>query len=115
MRKIDVITKISSKTGISKVNVIVAVEAFLKEVQYSLKNGEHVFIRGFGTFLLKKRAKKTGRNIKKNEAIEIPEHYIPAFKPSKRFAAIVKENNQVKINKRAAVINKTNEFEKLNE
>ncbi len=91
MRKADVITKISDKTGIPKVDVLVAMEAFFKEVKESLKRGENVYVRGFGSFIVKKRAKKIGRNIKKNVAIEIPEHYIPAFKPAKVFAEQVKK------------------------
>lgn len=97
MRKADVITKISDKTGIPKVDVLVAMEAFFKEVKESLKQGENVYVRGFGSFIVKKRAKKIGRNIKKNVAIEIPEHYIPAFKPAKVFAEQVKKNTKVKV------------------
>jgi DNA-binding protein HU-beta len=62
-----------------------------KEVKEALANGEHIYIRGFGSFITKKRAAKIGRNIKKNVAVEIPEHYIPAFKPSKEFVAEVKK------------------------
>jgi DNA-binding protein HU-beta len=96
MRKADVITKISEKTGIAKVDVLVAMEAFFKEVKESLKAGENVYVRGFGSFIVKKRAKKIGRNIKKNIAIEIPEHYIPAFKPAKVFVDQVKRTSKVK-------------------
>ena len=92
MRKADLITKISEKTGIAKVDVLVAMEAFFKEAKESLKKGENVYIRGFGSFVVKKRAKKIGRNIKKNIAIEIPEHYIPVFKPAKVFAESVKKH-----------------------
>lgn len=92
MRKADIITKISEKTGIAKVDVLVAMEAFFKEVKESLKQGENVYVRGFGSFIVKKRAKKVGRNIKKNVAIEIPEHYIPAFKPAKVFIEQVKNS-----------------------
>jgi DNA-binding protein HU-beta len=67
-------------------------ETFFKEVKGSLADGENVYIRGFGSFIIKKRAKKIGRHIKKNVAIEIPEHYIPAFKPAKVFVEQVKEN-----------------------
>jgi DNA-binding protein HU-beta len=95
MRKADVITKISDKTGIPKVDVLVAMEAFFKEVKESLKQGENVYVRGFGSFIVKKRAKKIGRNIKKNVAIEIPEHFIPAFKPAKVFADQVKKATKV--------------------
>ena len=92
MRKADLINKISDKTGIAKVDVLVTLEAFFKEVKSSLKEGESVYIRGFGSFIVKKRAKKIGRNIKKNVAIEIPEHYIPVFKPAKVFNETVKKN-----------------------
>lgn len=90
MRKADVIQKISEKTGIPKVDVLVSVETFFKEVKDSLREGEPVFVRGFGSFIIKKRAKKIGRNIKANTPIEIPEHYIPAFKPAKIFVERVK-------------------------
>lgn len=92
MRKADLVTAISEKTGIAKVDVLVALESFFKEVKGSLSEGENVYIRGFGSFVVKKRAKKVGRHIKKNEAIEIPEHYIPAFKPAKIFVELVKDN-----------------------
>jgi len=74
------------------VDVLVALESFFKEVKVSLTDGENVYIRGFGSFVVKKRAKKIGRHIKKNVAIEIPEHYIPAFKPAKVFVEQVKGN-----------------------
>ncbi|MBP7274264.1 MAG: integration host factor subunit beta [Saprospiraceae bacterium] len=92
MRKADIVTTISEKTGVPKVDVLVTLESFFKEVKDSLANGENVYIRGFGSFLIKRRAKKVGRNIKRNVAIEIPEHYIPAFKPAKVFVDHVKDN-----------------------
>ena len=90
MRKADLIQRISDKTGIAKVDVLVTLESFFKEVKDSLNEGENVYIRGFGSFIVKKRARKIGRNIKKNIAIEIPEHYIPAFKPAKIFIEKIK-------------------------
>lgn len=90
MRKADVVSSIAEKTGIPKVDILVALEAFFKEVKYSLIEGEPVYVRGFGSFILKKRAAKIGRNIKKNVAVEIPEHFIPAFKPAKEFVHAVK-------------------------
>jgi len=96
MRKADLINKISDKTGVPKVDVLVSLEAFFKEVKDSLAHGENVYIRGFGSFITKKRAKKIGRNIKKNIAIEIPEHHIPAFKPAKIFVDSVKASNYLK-------------------
>ena len=92
MRKADLVTTISEKTGVPKVDVLVTLEMFFKEVKGSLSGGENVYIRGFGSFVVKKRAKKIGRHIKKNIAIEIPEHYIPSFKPSQVFIDLVKEN-----------------------
>lgn len=96
MRKADLITSISEKTGVPKVDVLVSLEAFFKEVKDSLEDGENIYIRGFGSFVAKKRAKKVGRNIKKNVAIEIPEHYIPYFKPAKIFVEQVKNSEKVK-------------------
>ena len=92
MRKADLVASISDKTGVPKVDVLVALEMFFKEVKSSLSDGENVYVRGFGSFIIKKRAKKIGRHIKKNEAIEIPEHFIPAFKPAKIFIEQVKQN-----------------------
>jgi DNA-binding protein HU-beta len=90
MRKADVVSTIAEKSGIAKVDVLVTLETFFKEVKSSLTEGEPVFVRGFGSFILKKRAAKVGRNIKKNVAVEIPEHFIPAFKPAKEFMVAVK-------------------------
>lgn len=90
MRKADLITQISEKTGIPKVDVLVTLETMFKEVKESLAAGENIYIRGFGSFITKKRAAKVGRNIKKNVAVEIPEHFVPAFKPAKEFVHEVK-------------------------
>lgn len=92
MRKADLVASIADKTGVAKVDVLVTLETFFKEVKDSLSDGENVYIRGFGSYVIKKRAKKIGRHIKKNKAIEIPEHYIPSFKPAKVFVEQVKEN-----------------------
>jgi len=92
MRKADLVATISEKTGVPKVDVLVTLEMFFTEVKSSLSSGENVYVRGFGSFVIKKRAKKVGRHIKKNVAIEIPEHYIPSFKPAKAFVQEVKEN-----------------------
>ncbi len=92
MRKADLVASISKKTGVEKVDVIQTLEAFFEEVKNALAQGENVYIRGFGSFIVKKRARKIGRHIKKNVAIEIPEHYIPAFKPAKVFVEQVKDN-----------------------
>ncbi len=92
MRKADLVAAISEKTGVPKVDVLVTLEEFFKAVKGTLSEGDNVYIRGFGSFIIKKRAKKVGRHIKKNVAIEIPEHYIPAFKPAKVFVEQVKDN-----------------------
>ncbi len=92
MRKAELVNAISEKTGIAKVNVLVALEELLKEIKSQKQNGENVYIRGFGSFVIKKRAKKVGRNIKKGKSIEIPEHYIPSFKPAKIFTEAVKQH-----------------------
>ncbi len=93
MRKADLISEISDKTGIPKVDVMVTLETMFKEIKQSLIAGENIYIRGFGSFITKKRAAKIGRNIKKNVAVDIPEHYIPAFKPAKEFVQEVKNKN----------------------
>ncbi len=92
MRKADLINKIADKTGIPKVDVLVTIETMFKEVKDSLINKENIYIRGFGSFIIKKRAAKIGRNIKKNVAVHIPEHFIPSFKPAKEFVQEVKNN-----------------------
>lgn len=102
MRKADIVSRVTEMTGVPKVDVLVSLEAFFKEVKNSLKAGENVYVRGFGSFILKKRAKKIGRNIKKNVAIEIPEHYIPAFKPAKVFADQIKKTAKPGKEKKAA-------------
>ena len=94
MRKADLVNSISEKTGVPKVDVLVTLEMFFKEIKDTLAEGENVYIRGFGSYVIKKRARKIGRHIKKNVAIEIPEHYIPAFKPAKIFVEQVKTKVQ---------------------
>ncbi len=91
MRKADLINNIAEKTGIPKVDVLVALETMFKEVKEALAQGENIYIRGFGSFITKKRAAKIGRNIKKNTAVHIPAHFIPAFKPAKEFVQEVKK------------------------
>lgn len=92
MTKADLINEVSKKTGIEKVIVKETVEAFMDAIRSSLKNNNNVYLRRFGSFVVKKRAEKTARNISKDETIVIPEHYIPSFKPSKMFVEEVKEN-----------------------
>ncbi len=96
MTKADIISKISRKSGIEKTNVLTVVEAFMSEVKGALENGDNIYLRGFGSFIIKTRAEKTGRNISKNTTIIIPSHNIPAFKPSKTFVEGVKNNVLVK-------------------
>ena len=83
---------ISEKTGVAKVDVLVTLEELFKEIKSTMQQGENVYIRGFGSFVIKRRAKKVGRHIKKGKSIEIPEHFIPAFKPAKVFMEQVKNN-----------------------
>lgn len=90
MRKADLINQISENTGIPKVDVLVTLENMLSVIKKTMGEGEGIFIRGFGSFIVKKRAAKVGRNIKKNISINIPEHYIPAFKPAKEFVEEIK-------------------------
>jgi DNA-binding protein HU-beta len=90
MTKAEVVAEIATKTGIEKVAVQTIVEALMESVKSSLSSGENVYLRGFGSFIVKKRAEKTGRNISKNTTIIIPAHNIPAFKPAKVFVNEVK-------------------------
>ena len=96
MRKADLINKISDKTGIPKVDVLVTLETMFKEIKQNLAEGENIYVRGFGSFIIKKRAAKIGRNIKKNIAVSIPEHFIPAFKPAKEFVQEIKTSTKIK-------------------
>ncbi|MFK7756054.1 MAG: HU family DNA-binding protein [Flavobacteriales bacterium] len=96
MTKADIVNSIADKSGIEKVDVLTVVEAFMSTVRGSLEKGENVYLRGFGSFIVKTRAEKTGRNILKNKAIIIPAHNIPAFKPAKSFVEKVKTKVPVK-------------------
>ena len=91
MTKADIVNEISKSTGIDKVTVLNTIEAFMATVKDSLSKNENVYLRGFGSFVVKKRAQKTARNISKNTTIIVPEHNIPAFKPAKTFAVNVKK------------------------
>lgn len=90
MTKADIVSEIAKSTGVEKVQVQAIVEAFMESIKTSLTNNNNVYLRGFGSFIVKKRATKVARNISKNTTIAIPEHNIPAFKPAKSFAAKVK-------------------------
>ena len=96
MTKADIVAKISEKLGMEKGDVQATVETFMNEVKNSLEGGDNVYLRGFGSFIVKKRAEKTGRNISKNTTIKIPAHNIPAFKPAKIFVEGGKTNVKVK-------------------
>ena len=91
MTKADIVREIAKKTGIENATVLASVEAFMETVKESLAKEENVYLRGFGSFILKKRAAKTVRNISQNTTLIIPEHNIPAFKPAKTFAEMIKK------------------------
>jgi len=91
MTKADIVNEISKNTGIDKTTVLATVEAFMETVKNSLAENENVYLRGFGSFIVKHRAQKTARNISKNTTMVIPAHNIPAFKPSKSFVNMVKK------------------------
>src|SRR6266568_328609 len=90
MTKQELAKDISERTGVEKIVAVKTIEAFMQTVRNSMINGQDVFLRGFGTFHVKKRAKKLGRNITKNTSVVIPEHFAPAFKPSKEFINMIK-------------------------
>ena len=96
MTKAEIVAEIANKTGIEKVTVQQTVESFMEALKNSMINGQNVYLRGFGSFIIKKRAEKTGRNISKNTTIIIPAHNIPSFKPAKTFVNKVKSNVKVK-------------------
>jgi DNA-binding protein HU-beta len=96
MTKAEIVEQISEKTGIEKNIVLKTVESFMDTVKVNMVKGENVYLRGFGSFVIKKRAKKTGRNISKNTSVIIPAHNIPSFKPAKDFTEDVKKHVKVK-------------------
>lgn len=96
MTKADIVANISDQLGLEKNEVQATVETFMQEIKSSLESGDNVYLRGFGSFIVKTRAEKTGRNISKNTTIKIPAHNIPAFKPAKIFVEGVKQNVEVK-------------------
>ena len=95
MTKAEVINEISTKTGIERKDVQATVETFFSVVKNSMEEGNNVYVRGFGSFVNKKRAKKIARNISKNTSIVIDEHFIPSFKPSKTFVSKIKASKKV--------------------
>ena len=90
MTKADIVNEIARNTGIDKITVLTTVEAFMETVKDSLSKNENVYLRGFGSYVIKQRAEKTARNISKNTTIIIPAHNIPSFKPAKTFVSVVK-------------------------
>ncbi|WP_185866667.1 HU family DNA-binding protein [Blattabacterium cuenoti] len=96
MTKADIITEIISETGSERIDTQKVIETFMKKIKQSLKSGENVYLRGFGSFIIKYRAKKLGRHISKDMSIVIPAHNIPAFKPAKAFTELVKKNVPIK-------------------
>lgn len=96
MTKSDIINQIADKTGIDKGDVAASVEAFFSIVKTNMSNGHNIYVRGFGSFVNKKRKKKIARNISRNTAIIIAEHYIPSFKPAKIFINKIKSSDKVK-------------------
>ncbi len=95
MTKADLVANISESTGMERGDVQTVIESFMEEVKTSLESNENVYLRGFGSFIVRKRAEKTGRNISKNTTIKIPAHNIPAFRPAKVFLEGVKEKVKV--------------------
>ena len=96
MTKADVINQIAEQTGIDKTDVSASVEAFFSVIKNSMADGNNVYVRGFGSFVNKKRARKVARNISKNTAIIIDEHFIPSFKPSKVFVEKIRGSQRVR-------------------
>jgi DNA-binding protein HU-beta len=94
--KADVINEIAEKTGVDKADVTASVEAFFSVIKQNMSNGDNIFIRGFGSFINKKRKKKIARNISRNTALVIEEHYVPSFKPAKIFVNKIKNSDKVK-------------------
>lgn len=91
MTKADIVNEVAKATGVEKVEALAVVESFMDVVKGSLAKGEAVYLRGFGSFIIKRRAQKAARNITKNTTIVIPAHDIPAFKPAKTFMEAVKK------------------------
>lgn len=97
MTKADIINEIAEKTGVDKADVTASVEAFFSVIKNNMSNGHNIYIRGFGSFINKKRKKKIARNISRNTALVIDEHYVPSFKPAKIFVNKIKGSEKVKL------------------
>lgn len=96
MTKIELVANIAKSTGLDKRDVLIVIENFMTEVKGSLFSGENVYLRGFGSFIIKKRAEKVARNISERSRLTVPAHNIPAFKPAKVFKETVKKKVAVK-------------------
>lgn len=96
MTKAEIVNEIVTQIGLDKVVVLGVVEATMETIKSSMAKGENIYLRGFGTFLIKKRAEKTARNITKGTVIKVPAHHIPTFKPAKEFLLTVKTKVKVK-------------------
>lgn len=96
MTKADVIAQISEKTGVDKADVQQTLETFFTAVKDSLAEGENLYVRGFGSFINKKRARKVARNISKGSSMIIDEHFVPSFKPAKVFVEQIKSSDKIK-------------------
>lgn len=96
MTKADLVAQISEETGLEKNEASRAVESMMNWIKTSLTNGQNVYLRGFGSFIVRERKQKTGRNISKNTTIIIPAHNTPSFKPAKVFVDQVKNKVSVK-------------------
>jgi DNA-binding protein HU-beta len=90
MTKQDLVNEVSKKTGVEKASVAKTIEALMESVRVNMAKNQNIYLRGFGTFLVKKRGKKLARNISKNTTVVIPEHFEPSFKPSKEFMNKIK-------------------------
>ncbi|GHV63830.1 integration host factor subunit beta [Bacteroidia bacterium] len=94
MTKADIISEVAKATGLEKVTVLAVVESFMGSVKGAVEGGKNVYLRGFGSFIIKRRAEKTARNISKNTTIKIPAHNIPAFKPARVFLKTVSKSKK---------------------
>jgi DNA-binding protein HU-beta len=100
MTKAELISLIAKNTGVEKAEVLSVVTAYMETIKKSLEDGENVYLRGFGSFIIKKRAEKKARNISKNTTITIPEHNIPSFKPAKVFLKAISTKKKAKKGKK---------------
>ena len=111
MTKADIINEIAEKTGVDKADVTASVEAFFSVVKNSMSNGNNIYIRGFGSFINKKRKKKIARNISRNTALVIDEHYVPAFKPAKIFVSKINNSEKVQLMAERSEKNREEEYD----